>query len=283
MRSIFIIALMVTSFSNPLSAHELTETLQQIEKSGEIRLGYRQTMPPMSSLGKDGLPVGYSVDLCAEVVREVEKTLGIAVKSHYVPVTSEDRFTALAENKIDLLCGATTKTLSRGELVDFTQLTFVTGASFMALKETKIRNNFEGKKIGVSKGTTTATALDKLLTDAQVKADIVFVKSKEEALKALDKGDIDAFAADQVVLIGMALISGHPKSYSILPDLFSYEPLALALRRNDADFRLVADRVISELYRSKKILKVYDDWFGNFAKKRSSAFDALIQLNAIPE
>jgi ABC-type amino acid transport substrate-binding protein len=283
MRSIFIIALMVTSFSNPLSAHELTETLQQIEKSGEIRIGYRQTMPPMSFLGKDGLPVGYSIDLCAEVVSEVEKTLGIAVKSHYVPVTSEDRFTALAENKIDLLCGATTKTLSRGELVDFTQLTFVTGASFMALKETKIRNNFEGKKIGVSKGTTTATALDKLLTDAQVKADIVFVKSKEEALKALDKGDIDAFAADQVVLIGMALISGHPKSYSILPDLFSYEPLALALRRNDADFRLVADRVISELYRSKKILKVYDDWFGNFAKKRSSAFDALIQLNAIPE
>ena len=71
--------------------------------------------------------------------------------------------------------------------------------------------------------------------------------------------------------------------YSILPDLFSYEPLALALRRNDADFRLVADRVISDLYRSKKILKVYDDWFGQFAKQRSSAFDALIQLSAIPE
>jgi len=198
-------------------------------------------------------------------------------------VTSEDRITALADNKIDFSCGATTKTISRGELVDFTQLTFVTGASFMALKETKIRNNFEGKKIGVSKGTTTATALEKLLTDAEVKADIVFIKSKEDALKALDKGDIDAFAADQVVLIGMALISGHPKSYSILPDLFSYEPLALALRRNDADFRLVADRVISGLYRSKKILKIYDDWFGQFAKQRSSAFDALIQLNAIPE
>lgn len=283
MRCILIIALIIASFSNPLSAHELTGTLQQIEKSREIRIGYRQTMPPMSFLGKDGLPVGYSIDLCAEVVREVEKTLGVAVKSHYVPVTAEDRFTALEDNKIDLLCGATTKTISRGEIVDFTQLTFVTGASFMALKETKIRNNFEGKKIGVSKGTTTATALEKLLTDAEVKADIVFVKSKEDALKDLDKGDIDAFAADQVVLIGMALISGHPKSYSILPDLFSYEPLALALRRNDADFRLVADRVISDLYRSKKILKIYDDWFGQFAKQRSSAFDALVQLNAIPE
>ena len=283
MRCILIIGLAIASFSTPLSAHELTGTLQQIEKSGEVRIGYRQTMPPMSFVGKDGLPVGYSIDLCAEVVLEVEKTLGTTIKSHYVPVTSEDRFTALADNKIDLLCGATTKTISRGEIVDFTQLTFVTGASFMALKETKIRNNFEGKKIGVSKGTTTVTALEKLLTDAQVKADIVFVKSKEAALKALDNGEIDAFAADQVVLIGMALISGHPKSYSVLPDLFSYEPLALASRRNDADFRLVADRVISDLYRSKKILKIYDKWFGQFAKQRSSAFDALIQLNAIPE
>ncbi|MDH3961708.1 MAG: hypothetical protein OET55_10630, partial [Desulfuromonadales bacterium] len=75
MRCILFIALIITSFSNPLSAHELTGTLQQIEKSREIRIGYRQTMPPMSFLGKDGLPVGYSIDLCAEVVREVEKIL----------------------------------------------------------------------------------------------------------------------------------------------------------------------------------------------------------------
>jgi glutamate/aspartate transport system substrate-binding protein len=283
MRCILLIALVIVSLTSTLSAQELTGTLKQIEKSGEIKIGYRQTMPPMSFLGKDGLPVGYSLDLCTDVVREVEKTLGANVKIHYVPVTSEDRFTALTDNTIDILCEATTKTISRGEIVDFTQLTFVTGASFMALKETKIRNNFEGKKLGVTKGTTTAKALEKLLADAQVTADIVFVKSKEEALKALRKGDIDAFAADQVVLIGMALISGQPESFTILPDLFSYEPLALALRRNDADFRLVADRVISELYRSKKILKIYDRWFGAFAKQRSSAFDALIQLNAIPE
>ncbi|RLB62083.1 MAG: hypothetical protein DRH08_12975, partial [Deltaproteobacteria bacterium] len=71
--------------------------------------------------------------------------------------------------------------------------------------------------------------------------------------------------------------------FSILPDLFSYEPFALAVRRNDADFRLVADRVISELYRSKMILKIYDKWVGKFSKNRPSAFEALVELNAIPE
>ena len=44
-------------------------------------------------------------------------------------------------------------------------------------------------------------------------------------------------------------------NFEIKPHVFSFEPFALAVRRNDADFRLVADRVISDLYRSKKYLK----------------------------
>ena len=153
----------------------------------------------------------------------------------------------------------------------------------MSLKKTRLMNNFEGKKIGVSKGTTTEENLKKLLKEAGTKAEVVLMDSSAEALEALNKEDIDAIAADQVVLIGLALTSGNPGNYTILPDLFSYEPFALAVRRNDADFRLVADRVIADLYRSRKILDIYDRWFGVFAQQRSTAFDAMVQLGAIPE
>ena len=107
--------------------------------------------------------------------------------------------------------------------------------------------------------------------------------SSAGVLKALENSEIDAFAADQVVLIGLALTSENPEKYEILQDLFSYEPFALAVRRNDADFRLVADRVISDLYRSKNILKIYNKWLGRFSSGRSSAFEALILINSIPE
>jgi ABC-type amino acid transport substrate-binding protein len=70
-------------------------------------------------------------------------------------IEEQVRFEAIVGNRIDLLCGATTKTHSRGEVVDFTRLTFVTGASFMTLKGMGIRGNFEGRKIGVLEGTTT--------------------------------------------------------------------------------------------------------------------------------
>ena len=283
MRWILVCVFLVATMAPALASQDPTGTLQQIKATGKIKVGYRESLPPLSFLDKQGEPTGYSVDLCRRIVSAVERTLGQDVVVEYVPVTSADRFVALAENKVDLLCGGTTRTIARGERVDFTLMTFVTGASFMTLQETHIRNNFEGKKIGVSKGTTTLKSLSQLLEDAGTQAEIVPMASSAEALKALDKGAIDAIAADQVVLMGLALTSGQPSRYKVLPDLFSYEPFALAVRRNDADFRLVADGVIADLYRSKKILAIYNKWFGAFSSRRSSAFDAMIQINAIPE
>jgi ABC-type amino acid transport substrate-binding protein len=270
----------IAFFISPLSAEPLTGTLEQIKKSGKIKIGYRQSQPPMSSLDKDGKPCGYSIDLCETIVTELHKKMDSNVRVEYVPVTAEGRFQALADKKIDILCGSTTKTFSRSELVDFTQLTFVTGASFMTLKGKNIRGNFAGKRIGVVKGTTTAIALKKLFSETKTDAETVLLKSTEEGLSKLEKEKIDAFAADQVVLIGLALNANNPDNFSILPDLFSYEPLALAVRRNDADFRLFVDRVISDLCRSKEILKMYDKWVGSFSILRPTAFEAVVKLNA---
>jgi len=279
------IILLIAFFASPLAAQELTGTLQQIKKSGQIRIGYRVSEPPMSFLDKDGNPTGYSIDICKGIVTEVENKIGTDVKVEYIPVTADGRFKALGDNKIDILCGSTTKTLSRSELVDFTQLTFVTGASLMTLKENKAHDSdgFDGKKIGVVEATTTAVELKKLFQDTSTDAEVVLFNSAKEGIDALRKKKIDAFSSDQVILIGLALKEHDPMNFVIKSVVFSFEPFALAVRRNDADFRLVADRVISELYRSRKILEIYDKWIGKFTRKRLPIFDAMIELNATPE
>jgi ABC-type amino acid transport substrate-binding protein len=283
MRGILATVLLAAFFITPLSAEELRGTLSQVKKTGIIKIGYRQDQPPMSYLGKDGIPAGYSVDLCKLIVIEMEKRIKGNVQIEYVPVTAAERFNALSDNKIDILCGSTTKTLSRSQQVDFTQLTFVTGATFMTLKGTQLMNNFSGKRIGVVKGTTTVDAMKELFKETGVVADIVTVNTTSEGVSALKERKIDAFAADQVVLIGQALTADNPENFLILPNLFTYEPFALAVRRNDADFRLVADRVISRLFRTKEIVPIYDKWFGKFSSTMPSAFQALIIINAIPE
>lgn len=285
MRGKLVIILLICFFASPIAAKELTGTLQQIKKSGQIKIGYRLSEPPMSFLDKDDNPIGYSIDLCKHIVTEVENRIGADIKVKYVPVTAEERFQALADNKIDILCGSTTKTLSRSELVDFTQLTFVTGASLMTLKDSKDRDSagFEGKKIGVVKETTTEVALRELIQETSTDTEVVIFNSAQEGIVALRQKKIDAFSSDQVVLIGIALKSRSPMNFAIDSNVFSFEPFALAVRRNDADFRLVADRTISDLYRSKKILEIYDKWIGGFTRQRLPIFDVMIQLNATPE
>lgn len=285
MRGKLAIILMVVFFSSPLSAQELTGTLQQIKKSGQIRIGYRVSEPPMSFSDKDGNPAGYSIDICKNIITEVENKIGTKVKAEYVPVTADGRFKAIVDKKIDILCGATTKTISRSELVDFTQLTFVTGASLMILKDNEALDSagFEGKKLGVVKATTTEALLRQIIRDTSTNAEVVLFESADEGIDALRKKKIDAFSSDQIVLIGMASKEPDPMEFVIKSDVFSFEPFALALRRNDADFRLVADRVISDLCRSKKILDIYDNWIGKYTRQMPPIFEAMIQLNSTPE
>lgn len=279
------IILLIVLFASPLAAEELTGTLGQIKKTGQIRIGVRTSEPPMSFLDKDGKPNGYSIELAQSVIKEIEKKIGANVKVQYVPITAENRFKALVDNKIDILCGATTKTLSRSELVDFTQLTFVTGASLMTLRDNQNQDSsgFSGKKIGVVKDTTTAIALKDLLQETSTKAEIVFFDSAKDGVDALRKKTVDAYAADQIVLIGIVSNAKDGMKFAIAPNVFSFEPFAFAVRRNDADFRLAADCAISDLCRSKKIFEFYDKWVGEFTGQRLPIFEAMVQLNATPE
>lgn len=282
MRTLLTIILVGTFCTTPLSAQELQGTLKDIQNSGKIKIGYRQSLPPMSFLSKEGIPSGYSVDLCKNIAAEVKNKIGKDVSIEYIPVTGEDRFEALTSKRIDILCGSTTTTLTRRESVDFTQLTFVTGGSYMALKGRKIKNNFDGKKLGVGKGTTTAVALTKLFAETETKVEIVLLDSLVEGVSALKKGEIDILSADQVVLIGLALKEESSGEFTIFPDIFSHDPIALAVRRNDADFRLIADRTLSNLYQSRQIETIYDKWFSQFSPTMPSVLQALIKFNTIP-
>jgi ABC-type amino acid transport substrate-binding protein len=286
MRFVFVLLASAIMFSQPLSAAEQRSTLEQIKQSGKVRIGYRESQPPMSFVDKDGKPVGYSIDLCVRIVNEVKNTLGrddIAIE--YVPVSSTNRFEALSNNTIDILCGATTKTISRGKLVDFTQLTFVTGATLLSLKDNAVDgiSGLQGKKVAVSKDTTTIDALKAELKESVSDAKVVPVENANAGMQALIKGEVDAFSADQVVLIGLVLTHEGEEKFAIASDIFSFEPFALAVRRNDSDFRLLADSVLAQLNRSGQITPIYSKWFGQFTKKIPTLLQALYVLNATPE
>ena len=267
-------------------ADELNGTLKRINDAGQMNLGFREAEPPMSFRDQTGDPVGYSVDLCGHIFAAVKQKLGRNdLKLNYVPVTADNRFTSIETGEIDILCGATTKTLGRSERVGFTQLTFVTGASLVSMADSKIGSvlDLKGKRVAVVSNTTTIEVLKSVLNKTLVDADVVPVASANEGMDLLASCEVDAFSSDQVVLIGQVLARSGEQKYAVSQELFSFEPFALAVARGDPDFRLVADRALSQLNRSGQIAAVYLKWFGRFAKDPPNALKALYQLNATPE
>jgi glutamate/aspartate transport system substrate-binding protein len=287
MKHMYVIAVLISMLLiSGASLGESTSTLEKIKNSETIYIGYRKTEVPMSFLSEDKQPVGYTIDLCTHIVHEVRSKLknpNIAVK--YVPLTASDRFKALENNSIDLLCGSTTKTISRSERVDFSQLTFVTGATLLSLKTAKVDgiSGLEGKTVAVGKDTTTLDALKKSLKEAGINAKIIIISSPSDGINALVNGNADAFASDQIILIGQLLTHQDAGKFTIADSLFSYEPFALAVRKDDSEFRLIADSVLSRLYRSGAISSIYSKWFGAYIKEVPSLLEAMYILNSTPE
>ncbi len=269
-----------------LPAFALAGTLEQIKKSGEIRIGYRIDAPPLAFNDASGQPAGYSVDLCKRIATAVKEELKLTdLKTTFVPLTSRDRFDAIVKNKADIECGATTITLSRAEKVDFTLMTFVTGGSLLSLAGSNVNAlaDVAGKSVAVVTGTTSEAALRKALTKNLIDAKVVAVATREEALKQLEAKQVAAFASDQIVLIGHIIQSADPKKYSLARELFSYEPYAFVVRRDDSDFRLAANRALAQVYRTGQIEQTYGRWFGQAGIKPSPVLTAMYALQALPE
>jgi ABC-type amino acid transport substrate-binding protein len=238
----------------------------------------------MSFDSGDGVAAGYSVDLCKYVASMVVETLGkTTIKVNFIPVTAANRFEAIQSGKIDMLCGVTTKTLSRAAIVGFTQPSFVTGGGLLARNGAPIEGmaDLAGKRIAVVDKTTTIATLEKVLAKLEIEAEIIPVTSTSQGMNLLDSGEIDVVAADQVVLIGQVIARNGRDRYVISRELFSFELLALALPRGDVEFQLVADRALARLYRSGEIYEVFNAWFGIFGEEPPDMLKVLYQLHAL--
>lgn len=259
------------------------QTLERIEESGTIKLGYRADALPFSYNDDAGNPSGYSVDLCRAVAEEVEASLEMAdLTVEFVEVGTADRFTAIQEGQIDLLCGATTVTLARRDMVDFSSLTFVTGAT--VLYRTDGPASFEalaGQRIGVRGATTTEDGLVAALEDLGIDAEIVPFDDHETAIDALSNGEVEAYFGDRAILIFNYIARGEPADLLLSDRVFSNEPYALALARGDGDFRLVVDRALSKTYSSGRIDEIYRASFGSVPP--TQLLVALYRLNTLPQ
>ena len=266
-----------------IAGHAEADVLARLSQGEPLRIGFREDAAPFSYRNDLGNPVGFSIELCGVVVRDLKRELDLPdLLVEFIPVGAEDRFEALQDGTIDLLCGATTATLSRREIVDFSIPTFIDGASVLYRKDGPADfESLSGHRVGVRGGTTTETALRAALAELSVDAEVVSLSDHKDGLEMLERGELSAYFADQSILLFLLLKSGAQDRLWLSGRFFTREPYALALPRGDDDFRLFVDRSLSRLYRSGEIGGLFTKSFG--MAKPSQLVEALYLINALPE
>jgi ABC-type amino acid transport substrate-binding protein len=257
------------------------ETLERIKGDELVRFGFRTDAPPFSSL-VNGAPGGFSIDLCALVagaIKDVTELKEFTAK--LTPVGTGQRFDAIVNGDIDILCGATTATLDRREKVSFSIPTFITGVAALVRKDAPgplrkalvesspdslspavVAEALKGRRIGVRRDTTAERWLREGPLKGIEDAEIVPIESHDAGIEQVLAGEIDVYFADQAILSGQVRSSGSAAELAITQKAFTNEPYALALPRGDEDFRLIIDRALSHLYRTGAILNLFERHFG---------------------
>ena len=120
------------------------------------------------------------------------------------------------------------------------------------------------------------------MNDFRIK--ITPIEAHNEGMELLNKGKVDGYASDRAMLIGQVFRNANvANDYSMTRTALSFEPYAFMIARGDTEFRLAADRALASVFRTARIRRIYQNWFGRYGEPLSPIVEAMYQFQAVGE
>jgi len=230
------------------------KTLDQIKQRGQVICGVNTGLAGFSQADSNGNWTGLDVDVCRAIAAAV---LGDGTKVKWVPLTAQQRFTALQSGEVDILSRNTTWTLTRDASLgmEFTGVTYYDGQGFLVPTSAKVTSakQLKGATVCVQSGTTTEKNLTDFSRANNLNIKPVVFEKLEAATGAYFSGRCVAYTTDASGLASTrAKEAKDPKEHVILPELISKEPLGPAVRRGDDEWFTIAKWVVFGLIEAEE-------------------------------
>ena len=267
MKKLFSIGLAVALAATFLAVPVLADqTMDQIEKTGKIKLGFREGSIPFAFVDpKVGKHVGFSVDMANELAKYLGMRFGKTIEIQPFTVTPKTRIPMVVNGTIDVEMGSTTYTQKREQQADFSMIFFFSETTFLVAKDSGIQSleDLNGKRVGGARATTNLKAVQNLAKEGKFKpADIVVTETHPQGMLALKSGKIDAYSTDRSLLEGLRMKDQNPDKWMTVPFAIAYEPYAYIMREGQSDFRdFVNDTIIWSIHNGK-FFELYEKWMG---------------------
>ena len=255
--------LLATALVAGVTAVHAEDTLKKIKDSGVITMGVRESSGLSYTIG-DGKYVGFHIDVCEQVVRDIRRQLGLSsLTVKYQPVTSANRIPLTVNGTVDLECGSTTNNAARQKDVAFAVTTYVEEVRIAVKAKSGITSigQLNGKTVATTTGTTSVQTLRKHERATGLDFKEVFGKDHADSFLLLDSGRADAFVMDGSILAKNIATSKNPADFKIVGEVLNVEPIAIMMRKDDPAFKKAVDDSIKGMMKSGELAKIYDKWF----------------------
>ncbi len=210
-------------------------TLDAVRGRGQLLCGTGGEIPGFSMLDSKGVMRGIDADYCRAIAAAV---LGDATKVKWVPVTAQNRFTALQSGEIDVLVRNTGWSLTREASLGllFAGVNFWDGTSIIVKTASGVKSvkQLGGASICVLPGTTTELDLADWARSENIKYTPVLIGSLSEIRQAFLSGRCDGYTTDSSQVAGFRYMQGDKASeLTILPEPIGLGPSGAMVRKGD--------------------------------------------------
>ena len=234
------------------SATAKARTLDEIKKSGKIKIGVFSDTNPFGYVDENGKVQGYDVYFAKRIAKDL---LGSEDAVDFVYVEAASRVEYLKSAKVDITLANFTVTDERKEQVDFALPYMKVALGIVSPQKAEITdvNQLKGKKLIVVKGTTAETYFSKNYPDVT----LVKFDEYQEAYDALLDGRGDAFSTDNTEVLAWAK---QNKGFVVgVESLGDIDTIAPAVQKGNTELLNWLNDEIKTLAKEKFFHKDFDE------------------------
>lgn len=234
------------------SATAKARTLDEIKKSGKIKIGVFSDKNPFGYVDENGKVQGYDVYFAKRIANDL---LGSEDAVDFVYVEAASRVEYLKSAKVDITLANFTVTDERKEQVDFALPYMKVALGIVSPQKAEITdvNQLKGKKLIVVKGTTAETYFSKNYPDVT----LVKFDEYQEAYDALLDGRGDAFSTDNTEVLAWAK---QNKGFVVgVESLGDIDTIAPAVQKGNTELLNWLNDEIKTLAKEKFFHKDFDE------------------------
>jgi polar amino acid transport system substrate-binding protein len=249
------------------------DQLQDIMQRKELRCGTFADVPPFAAPDpKTREMVGFDVDLCGALA----KRLGVTAK--ITPLSVEARVPEVKLGHVDIAVANLAYTLSRAEQIQFSDPYYI-AKEMLAVRASdpgKTRDDFKGKRLAATKGSTSELSIKLNGSDPLVFQDTGSVFMSVQQNKA---AGMVANTMTVVKLVAQSKKAGV--ELKMIDDPMLLEPIGVGMKKDEPELLAKINETLVAMDGAGEINQLWNKWLGPDTEYHLTRTDKVVPLSQL--